>query len=50
MHNYSEDPNEAVKEVLKQILDEENKKAYGASAIPKFTKDIIKQELLNEKT
>eukprot|EP00347_Sterkiella_histriomuscorum_P013611 403364056 len=56
-----DDPNEAVKEVLKQILDEENKKSSigsiahmglafgGISQIPKFTKDIIRQEILHEK-
>jgi hypothetical protein len=59
----SEDPNEAVKEVLRQILDEENRKSAignhhhlnglsfggGLASIPKFTKDIIRQELLHEK-
>ena len=56
---YTDDPNEAVKEVLRQILDEESKKnnagghyglsVGGLSSIPKYTKDIIKQEILHEK-
>lgn len=55
--NKHDDPSEAVKEVLKQILDSDTSaksgNIYGHSVggitqIPKYTKEIIKKEILSD--